>query len=159
MATTHNRNALAKHAPLAGLAAAGLYVLGFVLLEVGVGTPGVESTPQEIAAFFDKKGGPLLLGHFVLGVGVLCLLIFLSRMFSLFESGESESSRFIARLGLASGVAVGTLIWASSAPQIAAVFASQERSLSPPTAETLLYVTIQVVSVGGVRVSVLAGAV
>jgi hypothetical protein len=124
-----------RHLPLAGFAAAALFVLGFVVSAAG--QPPRENAPsEEVAAFFVTGGTSVLLTQFVLALAVLFLLVFLASLFDCLR--ETASSPLFARLGFASGVGAAILMLASSAPHLAAVWASESRgSLSPAAAETL----------------------
>ena len=143
---TMKREIMLRHAPLAGLAVALINVLGFIFVEVVVRTPPPTSTPEQIATFFAEKGSSLLLGHYMLGLGAICLIVFFAAMFTILASGDD--SRFLALAGFASSVAATTLMLASSAPQVSGVYLSQERTLSPATAETMLYLGLGIFTAG-----------
>jgi hypothetical protein len=125
-----------RHLPLAGFASVALFVLTFFVAEVWGDAPAEDAPADEVAAFFVSDANSVLMTQFVLDVSVLFLLVFLASVFAvLLRAGRST---MLARLGWAAGAATATLMLASSAPHLAAVWASQGRgALSPASAETL----------------------
>jgi hypothetical protein len=128
---------LARYAPLTGVVAVVLWVIGVITAETG-DPPGDEAPGTEIAAWMDGSSTRILLSATFFGLGSAAFIWFLGSLAQRLRAGEPDGR--LPSVVLAAGTATATM-WACVFIPVAAgalAFENLERTLSPEAAETLM---------------------
>jgi hypothetical protein len=111
-------------APLAGLVAVVLWVVGLFVLEGAADAPD-EGGAQEVLAYFEEDSGVILAGNYIFALGVTFFLWFLGSLRSALHRAEGGVAR-LAAIAFASGVATAVLLLGFAASSIAAAITVDE---------------------------------
>ncbi len=139
MSTLRDRlGAWERFAPLTGVLAVVLWVVGVGIIEGGTDLPDEDAGPQAFAAYYDEEGGAVLAGAFVFMLGSAFFLWFLASLRARIQWAEGGVGR-IASIVFAAGIATAAMSLAFMAPEAAAAFASEEieGGLDPAAAQAL----------------------
>lgn len=124
-------------APLAGVVAVALWLIGVILVETAADSPDENAVAADVLAFYEEGGGQILTGTYLVGLGMLFFLWFLGSLRSALVRGEGPPAR-LASVAFASGVATSILLLGFVAPSLAASLAVDEGvALSAEAAEAL----------------------
>jgi hypothetical protein len=128
----------ARFAPLAGVVAVILWLIGVVVIESAAGTPDEDAGPQEFARYFNDDSGPILGGAFLFMIGSAVFLWFLGSLRARVAALEGGVGR-VASIVFAAGVVTATMSLGFMAPEAAGAFASQEieGGIDPAAAQAL----------------------
>ena len=126
----------ARLAPVTGIAAVVLWVVGAVILFSD--EPGSGASPEEIAAHFAENDGRLLLGAFLFMLGVAFFLWFVGTLRAVVARAEGGVGR-VAGIVQAGGVATAAMLFGLVAPTAAGALQVQneDRDPSPQAADAL----------------------
>lgn len=123
-------------APLTGIVAVVLVIVGFIVFESG-DTPDSESSPEQVASYFENDQGTIIGGTFVTAIGLLFFIWFLGSLRSRLYRAEGGVGR-VSSVAFAAGVAMATLLFAGLAPVLSGAFAFEEdERLTPESAQAL----------------------
>lgn len=127
---------LARYAPLSGIVAVVLWILGIVAAEGG-DSPGDKASGVEIAAYFDKDSTRILLAASLWCLGSAAFIWFLGSLAARLRATVGDGR--LASIVFGAGVAAATVWACGSAPGAAGALAyeQRERTLSPAAAEAL----------------------
>jgi hypothetical protein len=125
---------LARYAPLMGVAAVVLWVIGVIVLESG-DTPGDEAPGAEIAAYFESDSTRILLAASAVGLGSAAFIWFLGSLTARLRATDQDGR--LSSIVFAAGTAAATMWACVVAPAAAGALAydNRDRDLSPATAE------------------------
>lgn len=131
-----NQDRWDRLAPLTGIVAVVLWIVGAILLFRD--EPDSGASPQEIAAHFADNAGRLLVGAFLFMVGVAFFLWFVGTLRAAFAHVEGGAAR-LGGIVLAGGVATASMLFGMVAPTAAAALQVQndDRDPSPSAADAL----------------------
>jgi hypothetical protein len=122
-------------APLSGLVAVVLFVVGFIVLEGN--TPEDDVGAQAYLTYFQEEEGSLWVGGWIFSLGVLFFLWFLGSVRAALYGAEMGVGR-LASTAYAGGVGVAILFLAAIGTQLSgAIAADESETLSPEAAEAL----------------------
>ena len=124
-------------APLSGIVAVVLFVVGFIVFEVVGDTPGGDGTAAEYLAYFRDEEGSIWIGSWIFLVGIVFFLWFLGSVRASLFRAEGRVGR-VTSIAYAAGVGAALLLTAALGAHISGAIAADENdTLSPQTAETL----------------------
>ncbi len=124
-------------APLSGIVAVILFVVGFLVFEVVGDTPGSDLTASEYLAYFQTEETSIWVGSWIFLLGIPFFLWFLASLRGALERALGGAGKVVS-LVYAGGVGVALLVAAALGTQISgAIAANDNANLSPQTAETL----------------------
>jgi hypothetical protein len=131
---------LERFAPLTGILAVVLWIIGVFVAE-SADDPADDASPAEYLAYFQDNEGVIFIGTALLALGVVAYIWFLGCLRTTLADVEGGHGR-LATVALVFGVAQGVLLAASSAPQAAGAIAvgDDEADLSGEAAETLWWI-------------------
>jgi hypothetical protein len=115
----------ARSAPLAGVVAVILWVIGVAIAEAGAGAPDEDAGTQEFARYFNEDGGAILAGAFLFMIGSAVFLWFLGSLRARIQRLEGDVGR-IASIVFAAGIATAVMSMAMMAPEAAGAFAADQ---------------------------------
>jgi hypothetical protein len=122
-----------RWAPLAGVAAAVLLVLGVVIGAFGGPEPN-EGTGQEWLTYFREDGQKIYVSTLIFFLGVVLLIWFLGTLRVSLLAAEGEPGHWTA-VAFGSGMATAVMLLAIVTPGIGGAFSSD--ALEPPAAQAL----------------------
>lgn len=122
-----------RHAPLTGVLAVVLWVVGAVLLFSN--EPESDATPQQYLRFLEDEG-PIYGGSWAWGLAVFFFLWFLGSLRKRLAAAEGGIPR-LAAIAFAGGIGGAAFALAVMAPTLSGVFAAQEKNFSPDAAQAL----------------------
>jgi hypothetical protein len=133
----------ARYAPLTGVVAVVLWVIGVVINEVVGDSPDDDAPAQEFAAYFEDETGSIFGGFFFFALGTLFFLWFLGSLRAALARAEGGVAR-LASLAFGAGVATAIFILGVVVPEVAGAIAADQsdRDLSPQAAEALFHLGI-----------------
>jgi hypothetical protein len=126
----------ARHAPLTGVGAVLLVLMGALMMVLGADEPGDDATPQEVLAFFKNDDGWIFGATFLAGLGLLLFIWFLSSLRSRLLAAEGGTGR-LATIAFGGGVATAILLFAAIGPLVSGAGAVQGADISPEAAQAL----------------------
>jgi hypothetical protein len=128
----------ARFAPLTGVVAVILWVIGIAIAEGGAETPDEDAGVQEFARYFNDDSGPILAGAFIFMIGSAVLLWFLGSLRARIAGLEGGVGR-VASIVFAAGVVTVAMSLGFNAPEAAAAFAAEqiEGGIDPSAAQAL----------------------
>jgi hypothetical protein len=128
-----------RFAPLSGLLAVALWVIGVVVLETGAGRPDDQATGEQLASYFEDNRTAILTGAFLFMLGCAFFVWFLGALRNRIHEAEGGLGRLPATVfGL--GVLLASMMIGFTAPQASGALAAEdERPLSGTAAEALWY--------------------
>ena len=126
---------LARFAPLTGVAAVVLWILGVIVSESD--TPDQDAPGAEIAEYFADKEGTIFVGAGLFCLGSVLFIWFLSSLAAHLRRAGDDGR--LATIMVSGGVATAATLSLVTAPSVAGALAvdNLDRSLAPETAETL----------------------
>lgn len=129
-----------RFAPLAGVLAVVLWVVGVILVESS-GTPGDEASAQELVAYYEEDSASILAGSFVFMLGTAAFVWFLGSLRERIQWREGAGSR-LAATTFGAGILTSAMMIAFVAPEAAAAFGSDQldRALEPGAVDALALV-------------------
>lgn len=123
-------------APLTGVIAVALIIIGFIIFEAG-DTPDAASSPEQVAAYFNEDEGSIIGGTFLTALGLTFFIWFLGSVRSRLYRAEGGVGR-LSSVAFAGGVAMATLLFAGLAPTVSGAFAFEgEDEITPEAAQAL----------------------
>lgn len=128
---------LERFAPLTGVLAVTLWVVGVVLIDRGI--PGDKSSGSEIAAWFDAKSGTILLAMTLFGVGSAAFMWFLGTVAARLRAASGDA-RLPAIMFVTGAVAIALVTMGPGSYAAGALAYSSlglNRTLQPDAAEVL----------------------
>jgi hypothetical protein len=127
---------LARYAPLTGLGAVVLWIVGIVVSETG-NPPGDKASGAEIAASFDRDSTRILIAATLFGLGSAAFIWFLGSLTARLRATVGDGR--LASIVFAAGTAAATMWACVVAPSAAGAlaFENRNRDLSPAAAEAL----------------------
>ena len=124
-------------APLSGLFAVVLFVVGIAIVEAVGDTPESGVGAQQYLEYFRGEGASIWAGTWVFLVGIVCFLWFLGSLQEALERAEAPTKR-LARIAFAGGVGAALLLATSLSTLIAGAIAAEESAnLSAQAAEAI----------------------
>lgn len=131
---------LERLAPLTGILAVVLWVIGVFVAESAEDPPEDAAGAQYLAYFQDNEGA-IFVGSGLLAVGLVAYIWFLGCLRTTLADAEGGRGR-LAAVAMVSGVAQAILLAASSAPQVAGAIATSEDEgqMSGEAAEALWWI-------------------
>ena len=126
---------LARFAPLTGVAAVILWVVGVIVAESD--TPADDAPGTELATYYANHDGKIFVGAGLFCLGSALFIWFLSSLAAHFRSAGDDGR--LATVMVSGGVATAAAIALVTAPPVAGALADEnsDRALSPEAAETL----------------------
>ncbi|HZT44889.1 MAG TPA: hypothetical protein VFA24_01815 [Gaiellaceae bacterium] len=126
---------LERYAPLMGVLAVVLWVVGAILLFDGA--PGDKASGAEIATWFDHKSSRILVAMLLFGLGTSAFIWFLASVAARLR--EAEGHPRLPSIVLVAGAAAAAVFTLSPATSAAGALAydNLERTLTPQAAEAL----------------------
>ena len=126
---------LARFAPLTGVAAVVLWILGVIVSESD--TPDQDAPGAEIAEYFADKEGTIFVGAGLFCLGSALFIWFLGSLAAHFRRA-GDNGRLVTVM-VSGGVATAATLALVTAPSVAGALAVEnlDRTLDPATAETL----------------------
>jgi hypothetical protein len=127
-----------RYAPLTGVLAVALWLIGVLTLELGAGRPDENANAEAIASYFEENAGTILGGSFLFMVGCGFFVWFLGSLRARTQAAEDRFG-WLAGSVIGTGVLLAAMATAALAPQAAAALSADDsdRTLSPGVAETL----------------------
>jgi hypothetical protein len=131
---------LERYAPLTGVLAVVLWVIGVIVAE-SAEDPSDDASPAEYLAYFQDNEGAIYIGTALLALGVVAYIWFLGCLRTTLADAEGGRGR-LGTVALVFGAAQGVLLTASSAPQVAGAIAAEddEAEMSGEAAEALWWI-------------------
>jgi len=124
-------------APLSGIVAVVLFVVGFLVFELVGDPPGSDETAEGYLSYFREDDGSIWGGAWILLVGMFFFLWFLGSLRAAFSRAEGGVGR-LTSIAYTGGIGAALLLTGAVATQISgAIAADENENLSPQTAETL----------------------
>jgi hypothetical protein len=125
-------------APLSGVLAVLLWVIGIAIIEGGTDIPDEDAGPQVFATYYDEESGRVLGGAFVFMLGSAIFLWFLASLRARIHWAEGDVGR-IASIVFAAGIVTAAMSLGLQAPEAAAAFAADniDPGLDPGAAQAL----------------------
>lgn len=124
-------------APLSGIVAVVLFVVGFLVFEVVGDTPEDDATATQYLTFFRDEEGSIWIGTWIFFIGLVFFLWFLGSVRAALYRAEAGVGR-VTSIAYAGGVGAALLLMAALGTQVSgAIAAGENENLSPQTAETL----------------------
>jgi len=127
-----------RFAPLAGILAVLLWILGVTIVETAADAPGDESPAAEWVQFFEDGANALVAGAFIFMIGSAVFLWFLGSLRARVATAEAGSAR-VASILFAAGIVIAVMGMGFVAPYAAGGFAAGELNvpLEPGAAQAL----------------------
>jgi hypothetical protein len=127
-----------RFAPLSGVVAIVLWIIGTVIVEGATDTPDEDAGAAVFATYYDEEGGTVLAGAFLFMLGSAILLWFFASLRARIHAAEGGVGR-IASIVFAAGVVTATMSLGVMAPDAAAAFAAEniDPGLDPGAAQAL----------------------
>jgi hypothetical protein len=137
---TQTTGRLARYAPLSGLLAAGLTIAGLAVVEASDSTPD-SPTPAQALGYVEAHGDALLLGAWLVALGLVAFYWFLGSLRTALREAEGGSGR-LATTAFGGGLASAVLLVAAIGPTASAAIATTDadHELSPQAAQAILHV-------------------
>lgn len=133
LSSAQSRSSLA---PLSGVVAVVLFVIGFIIFEVVGDTPDGDETAQQYLDYFRDEDGTIWIGAWIFLVGIVFFLWFLGTLRAALDRAEGGGGA-LARTAYAGGVGTALLVSASLGTQISGAIAADENdALDPAVAQT-----------------------
>ena len=123
-----------RHAPLTGVVAVVLWVIGAILLQSG-GRADQEAAASEHLTFYAENEGKILVGAFLFGLGTLFFIWFLGSLRDRLYRGEGGTGR-VSAIAWGGGLITAAMLLANLAPDIAAALTDDE-VFAPAAAQAL----------------------
>lgn len=123
-----------RYAPLAGVLAVALWLIAAIVMETASNNPDGDSTPEEIAAYFNDNDGRIIVSGFVFMLGSALFLWFLGSLRERLMTAEGAAGR-IPAIVFASGIVMAAMGMATVAPTIGGAFAAEEGGVDPGSAQ------------------------
>src|ERR1700693_655807 len=124
-----------KHAPLTGIVAVVLWVVGFIVLHGPANQPNSDVSAARALNFFKDKPNAILLGAFLMMLGALFFLWFLGSLRATLHSAEGGVGR-VATIAGGGGLAMAISILLMPAPLASG--AANRKHLSEGAAQAFL---------------------
>ena len=126
-----------RFAPLAGVLAVILWVVGIIVLESG-DNPADEATGQVLAAHYDENSGSILAGSFVFMLGAAVFVWFLGTLRARILWSEGGVGR-LAAITFGAGIVTAVMAIGLAAPEAAAALSADQldRAIEPGAADAL----------------------
>ena len=144
-----------RHAPLTGVVAVVLWVIGAILLQSG-GRADQEAAASEHLTFYAENEGKILTGAFLFGLGTLFFIWFLGSLRDRLYRGEGSTGR-VSAIAWGGGLVTAALLLANLAPDIAAALTDDE-VLAPAAAQALNVLTVGFFAAAELAAAVLTAA-
>ena len=130
-----------RFAPLTGVAAVVLWVVGIFVIEGFGDSPDDDGSPQAIVSYFEEDEVPIYVGSLLFFLGTLLFVWFAGSLRSAVAALEGGTSR-LASIVFAGAIMKAVFDMAFLAPQIAGAFAANEADapLAPEAAQALWFV-------------------
>ena len=125
-----------RFAPLTGVVAMILFIIGVIVQESGAGRPDDE-TPANFLRWFQEDSSNMIAGSILFAIGVVLLIWFFGSLRAALWSAEGGTARLTA-IAYGSGLLAALGLLLSVAPTAQGAF--QEDDLSPDTAQSLAFV-------------------
>lgn len=93
-----------RYAPWTGVLAVALWIVGFLIL-MSSGIVAQDATPEQVLAFHQTNGGPVIAGSFIFMLGTLAFVWFLGSLRSSLRSAEGGAGR-VASIAFGGGLAM-----------------------------------------------------
>jgi hypothetical protein len=106
-----------RHAPLTGVLAVALWLIGILIIQAVGDPPGSESTAAEALAYYEDDSTSILLGSLIWTVGSLAFIWFLGSLRSALHAAEGGVGR-VASIVFGAGLAVAIFSMCLFAPDI-----------------------------------------
>lgn len=124
-------------APLSGIVAVVLFVVGFLVIELVGDTPDDDATAEAYLSYFRDDDGSIWGGAWILLVGMFFFLWFLGSLRAAFARAEGGVGR-LTSIAYTGGIGAALLFSGLVAVQISAVIAAEEGdNLTPEAAQAL----------------------
>jgi len=124
-----------RYAPWTGVLAVVLWVVGFVIL-ISAGMVAQDATPEQVLAFHQTNGGPVIAGSFIFMLGTLAFVWFLGSLRSSLRSAEGGAGR-VAAIAFGGGLAMA--VCALLLPSGGVAVALAAGTMSATSADALRY--------------------
>lgn len=126
-----------RFAPLSGVVAVVLWIVGVILIESG-GTPDEDEGAQVVAAYYDENSTSILAGAFIFMLGAAVFIWFLGTLRARIHASEGGVGR-LASIVFGAGLVTAAMTMAFVAPEGAAAFGAQEveTGLEPAAVQAL----------------------
>jgi hypothetical protein len=126
-----------RAAPLAGVIAVVLWVVGIVVLEA-IDNPADEATGQVLAAHYDENSGSILAGSFLFMLGAAAFVWFLGTLRTRILLSEGGAGR-LAATTFGAGIVTAVMAIGIAAPEAAAALSADQldRALEAGAADAL----------------------
>ena len=144
-----------RHAPLTGVVAVVLWVIGAILLQSG-GRADQEAAASEHLTFYAENEGKILLGAFLFGLGTLFFIWFLGSLRDRLYRGEGGTGR-VSAIAWGGGLITAAMLLANLAPDIAAALTDDE-VFAPAAAQALSVLTVGFFAAAELAAAVLTAA-
>jgi hypothetical protein len=129
-----------RFAPLSGIVAVVLFVVGFLVFELVGDSPGSDEPAERYLTYFREDDGSIWGGAWIMLVGIFFFLWFLGSLRSAFSRAEGGVGR-LTSIAYTGGFGAALLFTGVVATQISgAIAADESESLSPEVAQTLWWV-------------------
>lgn len=125
-----------RFAPLTGVAAVLLFIIGVVFEETSASRPDDE-TPANLLRWFQDNSNDLIVGSILYAIGAILLIWFFGSLRAALLTAEGGTGRLTA-IAYGSGLLAAVGLLMSVAPTAQGAF--QEDELAPETAQSLLFV-------------------
>jgi hypothetical protein len=124
-----------RYAPWTGVLAVILWVVGFLIL-ISAGMVGQDATPEQVLAFHQTNGGPVIAGSFIFMLGTLAFVWFLGSLRGSLRSAEGGAGR-VASIAFGGGLAMA--VCALLLPSGGVTVALSAGTMSAASADALRY--------------------
>lgn len=123
-------------APLSGIVAVVLFVVGFLVIELVGDTPDDDATAEAYLSYFREDDGSIWGGAWILLVGMFFFLWFLGSLRAAFSLAEGGVGR-LTSIAYTGGIGAALLFTGVVATQLSGAIAAESEGLSPEVAQTL----------------------
>ena len=129
-----------RFAPLTGVLAVILWILGVAVIESAAGAPPDDAPAAAFVGYYSESGERILTGAFILMIGSALFLWFLGTLRARIRSLEGGGGR-LASIVFALGIVVAAMSMAMVAPEAGAGLATSQfdARLEPATAQTFAF--------------------
>lgn len=131
-------SSLERYAPLTGVLAILLWLIGFAIFEVVGDTPESDATPQDFLTYFGEEEGSIFGGSFVFALGSLAFIWFVGTLRAALATAEGAPGR-VSGIAFAGGIGTFLFSLAVVMGQLGGVFAADEANFAPEAAQALWY--------------------
>jgi hypothetical protein len=129
-----------RFAPLSGIVAVVLFVVGFILFEAVGDTPDDDATAEAYLSYFREEDGSIWFGAWVFLVGIFFFLWFLGSLREAFARAEGAVGR-LTSIAYTGGIGAALVFSSLLAVQISGAIAADEGdNLTPEAAQALWWV-------------------